>query len=311
MGHKVEAFAPGTPARLLIVDDDPIGIRTLNAALSDSGDIRFATSGKSAIAMAHDWRPDLVLLDVEMPDMNGFAVCQALKADPDTAGAAVIFVTAHNDAKHETEALEGGAVDFITKPINPVVVRARVKTHLTLKRQTDELRRLSTVDSLTGVGNRRVFDATLGHEWSRSSRRATPLTLILLDIDHFKRFNDHYGHPAGDVCLAEVAAALRDQVHRPGDFLARYGGEEFAVVLPDTDPEGGFRFAERLCEAVRALHMPHAHAPNSGRVTVSLGVATAVPEAGQSPAALLAAADRALYAAKAAGRDRAMRDAPA
>jgi diguanylate cyclase (GGDEF)-like protein len=237
-----------------------------------------------------------------MPQMDGFAVCSALKADPATAEAAIIFVTAHTDVRHETDALERGAVDFITKPINPAVVRARVRTHVTLKRQTDLLRRLATLDGLTGVGNRRMFDHVLGQEWSRARRAAAPLGLALLDIDFFKRFNDRYGHQAGDACLKSVAAALQQQVSRAGDFLARYGGEEFAVVLPDTDLAGAVQFAEKLCEGVRALGLPHAES-GAGQVTISVGVASVVPDDGNTAEALIAAADQALYAAKAAGRN--------
>ena len=189
---------PARP-RLLVVDDQPINIQTLYQVFHADHEVFVATSGEQALAFCRgNPLPDLILLDVVMPGLDGLAVCQQLKADPVLANIPVIFVTACMDPADETRALEAGGVDFITKPVNPMVVRARVKTHLTLKAQEDFLRSLVFVDGLTGVANRRRFDEALLSEWRQCRRAGTPLALLMIDIDHFKRYNDHYGHPTGD-----------------------------------------------------------------------------------------------------------------
>lgn len=294
----------GTPIRLLIIDDDPVSVRLLSEILKDSADIRFAMGGSRGIEIARDWVPDVVLLDAEMPDPDGFAVCKALKEHVATADAAVIFITAHTGAELETAALEAGAVDYVTKPVTPAVVRARVRTHATLKRQTDLLRRLAEIDGLTGLANRRVFDRTLNAEWRRATREEEPLALLMIDVDYFKRFNDHYGHQQGDDCLKSVAAVLRRHALRSGDLAARYGGEEFALVLPNTAVDGAVHVAQAILDHVRARGMEHADSAVANHVTVSIGVASRVPTVQTEPRTLIVAADAALYAAKQSGRDR-------
>jgi PleD family two-component response regulator len=222
------------PFRLLVVDDDVGAVRLLTSVVQEFGEVFFATNGEDAVAMVFDKRPDLVLLDAEMPGMDGFAACEAIKRDPVFADLPILFVTAHSDMDIETTALGLGAVDFITKPISPPIVKARVKTHLALKQRTDELHRLAGVDGLTGIANRRTFDTALDNEWRRACRAKSPMSLLMIDVDHFKRYNDHYGHQAGDDCLRTVAGALAAALHRSGELVARYGGEEFAIILPAT-----------------------------------------------------------------------------
>ena len=294
---------PARP-RLLVVDDQPINIQTLYQIFHADHEVFMATSGEQALAFCRgNPLPDLILLDVVMPGLDGLAVCQQLKADPVLANIPVIFVTACMDPADETRALEAGGVDFITKPVNPMVVRARVKTHLTLKAQEDFLRSLVFIDGLTGVANRRRFDEALLSEWRQCQRAGTPLALLMIDIDHFKRYNDHYGHPTGDACLQQVAAVLKAAMQRACDLVARYGGEEFVCLLPGCDQAPALAKAQALQAALAAQGIAHEASPTAAWVTLSIGVAVAQPQAGGSPAALVAAADAALYSAKHRGRN--------
>ena len=297
---------PARKPRVLLVDDQPVQLQVLYRVLSGPYQLFMATSGAQALQVVRDQQPDLVLLDVVMPDMDGFEVLQRLHAERDTANLPVIFVTAHEGADIESRCLEAGAVDFIAKPVNPAVVRARVRTHLTLKFQSDLLRTLAFVDGLTGVANRRHFDERLALEWGRAQRLAAPLSLMLADVDHFKAYNDHYGHQAGDEVLRRVAQTLREQLRRPTDMVARYGGEEFACLLPDTPLADARTLAERMGQAVRELAIPHRHSRAAPVVTVSFGVAAREGPAlrGAHPALLLGLADAQLYEAKHQGRAR-------
>lgn len=291
---------------ILLVDDDPSTIHVVGRMLVGLGQLRFATSGRGALQQLRSTPVDLVLLDAEMPGMDGYEVCAAMQADPDIAGTPVIFVTAHGAQEFELKGLETGAADFIVKPISEPLLLARVRTQLRIKRLTDELRSLATMDALTGVANRRSFDAALANEWRRCSRDRVPLGLLLVDVDHFKRFNDRLGHPAGDACLRAVAQALAAALQRPGDLAARYGGEEFALLLPGTSADGLRHVAERVLNGIAALGIPHPDSDCSACVSVSIGGECVLPgEAGRLPEQLIAAADRALYAAKAEGRARA------
>ena len=291
--------------RLLVVDDQPINIQTLYQIFHADHEVFMATSGQQALDFCrNNLPPDLILLDVMMPGLDGLATCRELKSNPATADIPVIFVTAQSDPADETRALEDGGVDFIAKPVNPAVVRARVRTHLTLKAQSDLLRSLAFIDGLTGVANRRRFDEALQAEWRSCRRSGSPLTLLMIDIDHFKRYNDHYGHQGGDVCLQAVAAALRQLFGRPHDLVARYGGEEFACLMPECDITAGLGKAEELRAAVAALGIPHTDSPTADWLTLSIGVATAHPIDDTAPATLVTMADAALYTAKSNGRDR-------
>ncbi len=296
--------------RLLVVDDQPINIQTLYQIFHIDHEVFMATSGAQALDFCHTTPPDLILLDVVMPDMGGLAVCQQLKADAATADIPVIFVTAQSEPMDETRALETGGVDFIHKPVNPAVVRARVKTHLTLKAQNDLLRSLVFIDGLTGVANRRRFDEALQTEWRRCRRSQSELTLLMIDIDHFKRYNDHYGHQAGDACLQTVATAIKERFNRSHDLVARYGGEEFACLMPECDRNAGLAKAEELRAAIVALGIPHADSPIANMVTLSIGVATAHPDGKGNPKDLVTTADAALYSAKSSGRNLVCTQAP-
>lgn len=303
------ATLPERP-RLLVVDDQPINIQMLYQIFHDDHEVFMATSGEEALDFCRNNRlPDLILLDVVMPEMDGLEVCRQLRAEATTADIPIIFVTSQSDPVDETRALEAGGVDFITKPVNPAVVRARVKTQLTLKTQGDLLRTMAFIDGLTGVANRRRFDEALQAEWRRCRRSASPLALIMIDIDHFKNFNDHYGHQTGDTCLQAVAATLQGRLSRSHDLVARYGGEEFVCLLPECDLAASQSKAEELRVAVAQLNIPHEISPTARMVTVSLGIASAVPNGDCTPESLLAAADTALYAAKSAGRNRVVANA--
>ncbi|MDH5540201.1 MAG: diguanylate cyclase [Rhizobacter sp.] len=310
-------------SNILLVDDNPGMIQLMGRILSGVAQLRFATDGAAALRQARELAPDLILLDAEMPGMSGYQVCEAMKADPALSDIPVIFVTGHSGPDFELKGLEIGAVDFIAKPISEPLLLARVKTQLRVKRLTDELKRVATIDALTEVANRRSFDHALAREWRRGLRAGDPVSLLMIDVDHFKLYNDRYGHPAGDRCLRSVAHALRDGTKRPGDLLARYGGEEFVILLPQTPRAGAEHLAHRALDAVESLGILHAASPASHHVTVSIGIgcydsdsACWVAHSPGSPAArkaqrnasdLLQSADQALYAAKAAGRAQAWR----
>ena len=293
---------PERKPRLLLIDDQPTNIQVLYRVFADDYQVFMATSGAQALQTARQEDPDVILLDVMMPDMDGYEVCQQLKQDGATRDIPILFVTAHHEAQEETRGLSVGAVDFITKPINPAVVRARVHTHLTLKRQTDALKRLVFIDALTHTFNRRYFDERLTEEYGRAQRTGKPLCLLLVDVDFFKQFNDVYGHPRGDDALRQVAQALKDAVLRPGDIVCRYGGEEFACLLPDTDSEGALLVVQRVEKAVRDLAMDHSASSVAAVLTISAGVAVRQPDSQGDASALLALADAQLYRAKSQGR---------
>lgn len=290
--------------KLLVVDDQPINIQVMHQVFGGEYQVFMATNGQQALSICQSNPPDLVVLDVVMPGMDGFEVCAQLKANDATRDIPVIFVTAHTDAAQETHGLSLGAVDFIAKPINPAVVRARVKTQLTLKFQSDLLRKLVFLDGLSGVFNRRYFDQQLGVEWGRSARSKTPLSIIMIDVDHFKLFNDRYGHQAGDDCLRQIALGLKSCLKRPGDLVARYGGEEFACILPETPFDDALRLSREMESCVRSQNIPHETSSVCPSVTVSVGLATATPDSIGDAMQLVGLADTQLYLAKRNGRGR-------
>ncbi len=300
----IAALRPRKP-KLLVVDDQAANIQALYQAFAADHQVFMATNGEQALALCASKQPDLVLLDVVMPGMDGYDVCREMKADPETRDIPIIFVTSHSDEEAEASALDAGAVDFITKPVNPRIVRARVKTHLTLKAQTDLLRHWVYIDGLTGIHNRRYFDERLAIEWRRSLRAALPLSLVMMDVDFFKRYNDRYGHQAGDDCLRRVAGALKSALSRGGDLVARYGGEEFVCLLPETDLTGALHVAGALAKAVDAQRIEHADSDAGPNVSLSLGVCTRLPSSLGSALDLLRQADAQLYRAKLLGRHRA------
>jgi len=288
--------------KILIVDDQPTNIRVLHELFRHDCDVFVAITGQQAIATCLAQQPDLALLDVVMGDLDGYEVCRRLKADLSTSTIPIIFVTGQTQDADEERALDLGAADFITKPIKPAIVQARVRTQLTLKLQSDLLRAMARLDGLTGVSNRRKFDEDIDAAWRQGVREQTPLSLIMLDLDHFKRYNDHYGHQAGDACLQSVSRALSECLRRPYDTIARYGGEEFVCLMPNTGLEGATIIAKKMESIVRSLQIEHLGCDADQVVTISLGVASIMPTAQGNWGRLIKSADQQLYEAKRAGR---------
>ncbi len=319
---------------ILIVDDRKDTRTMIKRILEMDGhpDILMAESAAEAFALlgaakenpAGSHSIDLILMDLMMPVMNGIDACRQIRAQAGLGEIPIIMVTANTDIQRLQESFEAGANDYINKPFNRIELLARVRSALRLKEETDRrkareqellevkgmleaankvLKRLSSLDGLTGIRNRRAFNEALVREWRRGFREKKPLSLIMIDIDQFKCYNDAYGHQAGDECLKRVARALDHALHRPGDVLARYGGEEFAAVLPDTHLDGAVHVAEYLREAINKLNLPHAASTTESFVTISLGVGVLQPEPSLRVRRLVELADRALYLAKQAGRN--------
>ena len=289
--------------RLLIVDDQPANVRVMAEALRDRYDLYFATTGARALEIASSSDIELVLLDVVMPDVDGFEVCRRLKSDERTNRIPVIFVTAREEISDEARGFDVGGVDYIVKPIQPAIVRARVGTHLELKHTRDLLEALALVDPLTGIANRRRFDGTLEQEWKRALRNGTWFSLALIDVDFFKSYNDTYGHARGDDCLRAIAQALLTVTRRPADLAARYGGEEFALVFPETDGHAASMLMTALLDGVRRLAIPHSASRCAEHVSVSAGMVSTIPTT-LDVTSIVEFADQLLYEAKANGRNR-------
>lgn len=287
---------------ILIVDDTSANIEILDGILSPEYEILFAMCGKDALEIAGEQIPDLILLDVVMPGMDGYEVCRQLKLNLKTRDIPVIFITAMGQEEDESKGLNAGAIDYITKPVRASIVKARLRNHLELKRYRDSLKTLSTIDGLTGIPNRRTFDEALNQEWRRSRRSQAPLSLLMMDIDFFKAYNDHYGHVSGDDCLRQIARGIAESAQRPADLAARYGGEEFAVLLPETDLAGAVFMAGKVQRSVESLNIRHAYSSAADHITLSIGVATIIPTDQQSPLELIKSADEMLYEAKQRGR---------
>ncbi|HKA07164.1 MAG TPA: diguanylate cyclase [Gemmataceae bacterium] len=317
---------------ILIVDDQRDMRESLKFLLEAQGhsDVRLASNGRDALELLTPDGPvagvsvDVLVIDVMMPGLSGIEVCRQIKGDPRLHDIPVLVMTGRSDESLLEQAFAAGAHDFLPKPVSPNELTARVRAAIRLKQEldqrraherelidmtdrlkrlNDQLKRLAVLDDLTGVPNRRFFNQLVRKEWGRAAREETPLSLILIDVDVFKAYNDRYGHPAGDACLARVAGALNRVTRRPGDAIARYGGEEFAVLLANTAADGAAVVAEKLRGAVEGLGLEHFESAHRV-VTISLGVATAVPNRRGSPDRLMGAADRALYEAKAGGRNR-------
>lgn len=290
---------------VLIVDDSPSNIAALGELLRQDYRVTVATSGAKALQIAtSDSPPDLILLDVMMPEMDGHEVCRRLHADPATRKIPILFMTAKGEDGDEEEGFQLGAVDYIKKPFNPVVVRARVRTHIELKQKRDILESMSFRDALTGIPNRRSFNERYHLLWDVAAREVSPLSIVMVDVDHFKLFNDHHGHTEGDVCLVKVAQALTRIVKRKTDLVARYGGEEFIGVFLKTGSSDAWKIAEAMRREVLVESVRHGASPTDKIVTVSLGLVSHVPAVGDEPEGLLARADKALYQAKELGRNR-------
>lgn len=294
--------------RILVVDDQAANIVQVRHILGAGLETFAATSGAQALAMCMAAPPDLVILDVSMPGIDGLETCRRLRADVRTQAVPVIFVTAATSPEDEDACWRAGGSDFVLKPINPTTLQNRVRVQLTLKTQADQLRRLAYLDGLTGLPNRRSFDERFGIECRRAFRNKTPLSILLMDVDYFKLYNDHYGHVAGDACLREIGRCLDETILRPGDLVARYGGEEFVGLLSETGHAGALRVAQAILDRVSQAKLSHAASPIGSTVTVSIGVATKNVHqhepAHETCHWLLEEADRQLYRAKQAGRAR-------
>ncbi|EOG9060623.1 diguanylate cyclase [Vibrio fluvialis] len=289
---------------VLVVDDQATNIQLIYQLLKNEYDVLMATTGQQAIAVCREHKPDLILMDVLMPDINGWETCKILKRDPDIATIPVIFVTALTDQDDENACWDAGAVDFLQKPINANTLKHRVRAHLTLKHQSDLLRSLAYVDGLTGISSRRHFDQYMEAQMGHAFRKQESLGVLLIDIDFFKQYNDRYGHIAGDDCLRQVAQSLKQSCLRSADMVARYGGEEFVLVLPDTNERGLERIAQRIKQQLEQEAIAHIGSPTS-LLTVSAGGAVYLPgELPDGAEAILILADTMLYKAKAEGRNR-------
>ncbi|RYF28113.1 MAG: diguanylate cyclase [Comamonadaceae bacterium] len=302
--------AAGTRQTVLVVDDLEPHRNLLEDLLFEYADVLTAGCGAEALEVARELRPDLILMDILMPDMDGLQVLQALQADPQTRGIPIVFLTALHAPDAEAHALAMGAVDYITKPVHSPVIMARVLAQLRMAAQRRAMLELVFVDELTGIANRRHFDEALRIECAKARRTGRLLSVGMVDVDCFKQFNDHYGHVAGDEALRAVAGALRQALRRPGDFVARFGGEEFALIVPDggatadASAATAARRAQAACDAVCALGIPHADSTAAPVLTVSIGMVTGPCERGDGGLALLEQADQCLYAAKEGGRNR-------
>ena len=323
---------PSQQAKILIVDDQPDNLELLSVICGFQGyEVTKSDRGKLAIELAKQERPHLILLDISMPEMDGYTVCQILKSDSATKDIPIIFISVLKEIENKTQAFKFGGNDYITKPFQIEDVILRVETQLKfygvqielkernqqlakeiqdrqaaetkLLKLNHKLSKLATLDSLTNIANRHYFDEILNKEWQRAQIESSPLSLILCDIDYFKLYNDFLGHQAGDTCLKQVAQAISKTVRHSGDLAARYGGEEFAVILPQTTPENALVVAENIRLRIKELNIPHPSSSVSDRVSLTLGVSCVIPNSATTKQQLLVTADTALYQAKNAGRD--------
>jgi diguanylate cyclase (GGDEF)-like protein len=294
-------------ARILIVDDEKMNLKVLADLLKDDHSIVLARSGRQALKHSFGENPpDLILLDVMMPEMGGYEVIKQLKDSEQTNNIPVIFVTALDSIEDEEQGLKLGAVDYITKPFSPPIVEMRVRNHLRIVNQYKLLDQLAYLDGLTEIPNRRRFEEVFQNECRRTIRSKAPLSIGIADVDFFKQYNDHYGHAVGDRALQSIAKAISLSVKRPADLVARYGGEEFGIVLPNTDRDSALLVAERIRSAAIDLKIPHLYSGVEDHITISIsiGIATANLNTSSDPEFILEAADRNLYTAKQSGRNR-------
>jgi diguanylate cyclase (GGDEF)-like protein len=307
------------PIKILLVDDDLVVRAKIGEALVlDGFELILAANGNAGIQAYMEHHPDIVLVDGVMPDLDGFEFCEKLKELESNRLTPILMITSLDDDDSVEKAFAAGANDYITKPVNLAILRQRVKNMVQqsqqlkdkfkiaeeLQQDNQNLKILANLDGLTKLHNRRGFEDYLQQEWERMQRVGAPLSIIMCDIDFFKNYNDTYGHPAGDRCLIKVGAAMRNAVRRSSDLVARYGGEEFVVVLPHTDAMGAVYVAENIRAAVKDLKVHHNTSAIGEFVSMSLGVATMIPAAGVDISKVIDASDRALYEAKAQGRDR-------
>jgi diguanylate cyclase (GGDEF)-like protein len=320
-------FSTDPPLILIVEDEATLRLLYRRVLMREGYELQEASNGEQCLEICSHRVPDLILLDAKMPTMDGFTCCEELQKKLGTDCPPILIVTILDDEESVELAFEKGATEYITKPINWAVFRQRIsrllKTHWAfqeLQRRYQEaeelsqqlvtanqkLKLLATVDGLTQVANRRMFDERLQEEWHRACRQQLPLSLILCDIDYFKRYNDHYGHQAGDACLVQVASILQQNCQRSEDLVARYGGEEFGIILSGSHLEEANCVAQRIRTQLQETAIPHAKNPNQSWITLSMGVASMIPQNNVQEADLVAQADRALYQAKIQGRNQAV-----
>lgn len=288
--------------KVLIIDNDKGYLQRLQALLETRYSVITDSDSLNTLDTAITEQPCLILLELMMENLNGYHVIRELKQNLETMDIPIIVVTGSHETADETLSLHLGAVDYITKPYNPEIVKARVHTHVELKRQKELLKTLSYQDGLTGIANRRYFDDTLIREHRRCRRAGDPLSALMIDIDYFKRYNDIYGHLTGDDCLKLVVNTMQAQLGRASDLLARYGGEEFVCILPEAGMAQAKKVAENMRRAVIEQQIPH-EAGIDGLVTISIGVTSGLPIEGVDARKFLMQADHCLYQAKASGRN--------
>jgi diguanylate cyclase (GGDEF)-like protein len=288
---------------ILITDDEKMNVDILGSILSPVYNLLISRNGERALTLAKEHKPDLILLDVLMPEMTGFEVISKLKESDITSKIPVIFITGLTNADDEEKGFFLGAVDYITKPFNKSIVKARVNTHIKIIDQMRTIERIGLIDPLTKIANRRGFEDRLNAEWGRSQREGMPVSILLMDIDKFKNYNDTYGHQQGDAALKAFADTASKTLLRTIDFAARWGGEEFVILLPDTDAGGAAEVAERLRKNVEATVIPTEDGGET-RITVSIGINSFIPGADTSVKEFIEKADQALYKAKETGRNR-------
>lgn len=296
--------------KILIVDDSNENIVLLDSMLKDDYEVLFATSGQRALEVAQESEPDIILLDIIMPEMDGYEVIENLKDNTQTQNIPVIFLTAKTSKEDLLKGFQLGSVDYIAKPFFEEEIKARLKTHLDnrqlikqLESANKKLEQISLSDPLTGIANRRYFDQFLEQMFSITQRERKPLSLLIIDVDYFKKYNDCYGHFAGDQCLQTIAETLDNFANRGGDLASRYGGEEFAMILSDTSSENAEQFASNCRMAVEALQIPHSASDISEYITISIGITTLEGKIGETIEQILQDADKALYQAKSGGRN--------
>lgn len=290
--------------KVLIIEDSLSFAAYLSDVLSDSYAVSVAHNASEGLRIALSIQPEIILLDLVLPDIDGYEAFKNIKSNKILSDIPIIFVSAVSEIRDQMKGLELGAVDYIVKPINPDIVRAKIKNHIKIKHDFERLENISLKDPLTLVGNRRLFDERLDSEWRRAKRDGFSLGLFMLDIDFFKNFNDSKGHLAGDDCLKSIAAAIDSSLKRGGDIVVRYGGEEFAAILPGINLEAAQRVAERIIDNVQKLQIRHPDSSVSELVTLSIGGAIALPCAESEMTEIIKKADVALYSAKKNGRNR-------
>jgi diguanylate cyclase (GGDEF)-like protein len=288
---------------LLIVDDEKLNLKVLTHILLQDYTLYTAKDGLTAIEYAKEYYPDLILLDIIMPGMDGYEVITELKQIDGVRDIPVIFITGLNNSEDEEKGLALGAVDYINKPFISAVIRLRVKHQMQIINQLRAIERLSMIDQLTNIANRRSFDNRLGVEWYRAVREKTPISMLMIDVDKFKTYNDTYGHQQGDVVLRTIAEVFTNTLKRALDFAARWGGEEFTILLPNVDKDGALIVAEDIRKNVENTEIPCANGTFT-KVTISVGVNTEEPSHNSSVDTFISGADEALYIAKRTGRNK-------